>query len=199
MFINLEKPLVSQVLVDGAIKKVEYEALPTICFGCGKYRHVKDLCPTVAKDRSSERLIEVVNVDSISVVGGAIEGTESEFGPWMLVERKSRRGQRSVRGNVEAKNDAKSRKKMLGHRFSALKEEVSLDVENHGGLSIEIQRDLNAGNRANIKANFNPAFQGSGGIIISIYDGVLYPGKHSTIIFKDNCDKKENSSSVNLA
>ncbi|KAG8491388.1 hypothetical protein CXB51_014595 [Gossypium anomalum] len=81
MFINLEKPLVSQVLVDGAIQRVEYEALPIVCFGCGKYGHVKHICPIVVEDRSSKRLIEVVNVDSISVTGGAIEGAGPEFGP----------------------------------------------------------------------------------------------------------------------
>lgn len=43
VFINLEKPLVSQVKVDDAIKCVEYEALLTICFSCGKYDHIKEM------------------------------------------------------------------------------------------------------------------------------------------------------------
>lgn len=52
------KPLVSQVLVDGAVQQVEYEALPTVCFGCGKYGHVKDLCPKVVLDLNSGGLLE---------------------------------------------------------------------------------------------------------------------------------------------
>ncbi|KAH1030723.1 hypothetical protein J1N35_042897 [Gossypium stocksii] len=45
--LNLEKLMISQVLVDGVVQRVEYEALPTVCFSCEKYRHVKDLCPEV--------------------------------------------------------------------------------------------------------------------------------------------------------
>ncbi|KAH1107946.1 hypothetical protein J1N35_011714 [Gossypium stocksii] len=42
VFINLDEPLISKVLVDGVIQQVEYEALPTICFSCGKYGHLKN-------------------------------------------------------------------------------------------------------------------------------------------------------------
>ncbi|KAH1090953.1 hypothetical protein J1N35_018210 [Gossypium stocksii] len=48
-FINLDMPLVSQVLVDSVVQRVEYEALPTVCFDCGKYSHAKDLCPVVGE------------------------------------------------------------------------------------------------------------------------------------------------------
>ncbi|KAG8490393.1 hypothetical protein CXB51_013711 [Gossypium anomalum] len=36
VYINLEEPLISQVLVDGVVQRVEYEPLPIICFSCGK-------------------------------------------------------------------------------------------------------------------------------------------------------------------
>lgn len=29
---------------DGRIQRVEYEALPTVCFGCGKYGHTSSSC-----------------------------------------------------------------------------------------------------------------------------------------------------------
>lgn len=35
--IDLTKPLVSMIKLDGATQFVEYEGLPTICYGCGKY------------------------------------------------------------------------------------------------------------------------------------------------------------------
>lgn len=47
ILINLDKWLVSQVVIDGAIQRVEYEALSTVCFACSKYEHVKELCPLV--------------------------------------------------------------------------------------------------------------------------------------------------------
>ncbi|MBA0767084.1 hypothetical protein Gotri_016039 [Gossypium trilobum] len=46
IFVDLDKPLVSQVMVNGELQRVEYEALPTIYFLCGKYSHLKELCPS---------------------------------------------------------------------------------------------------------------------------------------------------------
>lgn len=42
--LDLQKPLVSQFNLEGKIQKVEYENLPMICFGCGKFGHYKDAC-----------------------------------------------------------------------------------------------------------------------------------------------------------
>lgn len=63
VFINLDKPLVSQAMINGEVQRVEYEALPTICFSCGKYGHVKELCPSVVINLSleSEKKVEVEN------------------------------------------------------------------------------------------------------------------------------------------
>ncbi|KAK5770446.1 hypothetical protein PVK06_046596 [Gossypium arboreum] len=54
VFVDLDKPLVSQVLVNGELQRVEYEALPTICFSCGKYGHPKKLCSSPATDKGNE-------------------------------------------------------------------------------------------------------------------------------------------------
>ncbi|MBA0686161.1 hypothetical protein Goari_013776, partial [Gossypium aridum] len=43
VYVNLEKPLVSQVLINGRSQKVEYGSLSTICFHCGRYGHVENL------------------------------------------------------------------------------------------------------------------------------------------------------------
>ncbi|KAI9125145.1 hypothetical protein K1719_003761 [Acacia pycnantha] len=39
--LDLIKPLISKIMVDGEIIYVEYEGLPTICFHCGRYGHLK--------------------------------------------------------------------------------------------------------------------------------------------------------------
>ncbi|KAI9085322.1 hypothetical protein K1719_032699 [Acacia pycnantha] len=44
VIIDLLKPLVPWILVDGKTYGVEYERLPHICFGCGKYGHTKEKC-----------------------------------------------------------------------------------------------------------------------------------------------------------
>ncbi|KAL4387505.1 hypothetical protein GQ457_09G007330 [Hibiscus cannabinus] len=46
--INLGKPLVSKIAINGKIQCVEYEPLPMVCFKCGLYGHVSDLCSRVA-------------------------------------------------------------------------------------------------------------------------------------------------------
>ena len=42
--IDLTKPLIPKIQVDGEIIFVEYEGLPTICFNCGRYGHLQDSC-----------------------------------------------------------------------------------------------------------------------------------------------------------
>nr|KJB44965.1 hypothetical protein B456_007G282400 [Gossypium raimondii] len=45
IYINLEKPLISQVLINGKLQRIEYECLSVVCFSCGRYGHSKkSLC-----------------------------------------------------------------------------------------------------------------------------------------------------------
>ena len=56
--IALNKPIVSQFLLDGKVQKV-YKCLPHICFTCGKYGHTSELCP----DRATEDLDHDISGD----------------------------------------------------------------------------------------------------------------------------------------
>ena len=42
--ISLDKPLVSQFILDGKIQKMEYEGLLVICFKCGRYGYNSNTC-----------------------------------------------------------------------------------------------------------------------------------------------------------
>ncbi|KAI9075034.1 hypothetical protein K1719_042984 [Acacia pycnantha] len=42
--IDLTKPLISKIQVDGELIFVEYGGLPSICFNCGLYGHLQDSC-----------------------------------------------------------------------------------------------------------------------------------------------------------
>lgn len=44
--IDLTKPLVGVIFVEGREHKVEYEGLDLICFKCGRYSHKQDCCST---------------------------------------------------------------------------------------------------------------------------------------------------------
>lgn len=86
IFVNLDKPLISQILVNGKPQKIEYESLPTIYFSYGWYCHVKDLCLFSVGDKGNAG----VNDGSMatgSTIGDSVEDV-TQFGPWMIVERR---------------------------------------------------------------------------------------------------------------
>ncbi|PPS17480.1 hypothetical protein GOBAR_AA03080 [Gossypium barbadense] len=95
VFVNLDEPLISKVLVDGDIQRVEYKSFPTMILDSME-------APTV---KTSDGTVDE---------GG--EGKNNDFGPWMLVEKKSRRGSRDFRANETAKLG----KDPLGSRFTPL-------------------------------------------------------------------------------
>ncbi|KAK5835452.1 hypothetical protein PVK06_011141 [Gossypium arboreum] len=74
IFVDLEKPLTSQVLVNGRLQQVEFEPLLEVCFLYGEGDPTGSLRTETAPARTGVAL---------SAVGDA-------FGPWMMVEHKSR-------------------------------------------------------------------------------------------------------------
>ncbi|KAK5792686.1 hypothetical protein PVK06_033803 [Gossypium arboreum] len=76
VYINLNKPLIAQLLVNGRIQRVEYEALPTICFTCGKYGHTKEICGLMKPIFGPEK----VQTDGTSTEKGE-EGELMTYGP----------------------------------------------------------------------------------------------------------------------
>ncbi|KAH1098639.1 hypothetical protein J1N35_015560 [Gossypium stocksii] len=142
VYINLDRPLISQVYIDGLIQRVEYEALPTVCFDCGKYGHVKEMCTPVGTNQNAtdlnvtlenargepmvgERSSSIGNSNGESTVSDSnVKGPE--FGPWMLVEKRtSRRGKRETKKEIPVKHENLA----TSSRFSALSEERDLGVD----------------------------------------------------------------------
>ncbi|MBA0761516.1 hypothetical protein Gotri_024148 [Gossypium trilobum] len=113
VFVDLDKPLVSQVLVNGELVWVEYEALLAICFSCGQYGHLKEMCTSPVVEKSFE--IRKAN-DNLESSNQASDGESLAFGPWMVVERKIWRGQRDKRNQREGALE----KARLGSRYSTL-------------------------------------------------------------------------------
>ncbi|MBA0706709.1 hypothetical protein Golax_018803 [Gossypium laxum] len=56
IYVKLDKALISQVLINEVLQRVEYEYLPTVCFLCGHYGHVKELC---TKEESGKNALDV--------------------------------------------------------------------------------------------------------------------------------------------
>ncbi|KAA3469259.1 LINE-1 reverse transcriptase isogeny [Gossypium australe] len=132
VYINLDKPLTAQVLVNGKKQRVEYEALPVICFHCGKYGHTKELCPLVQTENTPEN----DQTNNVPTEAGK-EGKEESFRPWMMVEKKSRS---HLRKNNLPKKDIIG-KGSSGSRFQALA---------HSGRKEEIESDRNQRNNKQV-------------------------------------------------
>lgn len=100
--VDLGKPLVSQIMVNGSMQRVEFESLPQVCFSCGRFGHTKEECPSISSAEVSETGKEKLKVPSPETTK-MVEPTEP-FGPWMLVEKRPRRNSRARQSTVDAKN-----------------------------------------------------------------------------------------------
>ena len=49
--------LIPQIRVNGRLYTVAHEGLPQICFGCGKYGHIKDRCESETETNDSNRMM----------------------------------------------------------------------------------------------------------------------------------------------
>lgn len=49
--VNLANPLVSKIRIATRLHCLEYESLPSNCFSCGHFGHVKQACPHVSKGK----------------------------------------------------------------------------------------------------------------------------------------------------
>ncbi|KAI9108931.1 hypothetical protein K1719_020236 [Acacia pycnantha] len=118
--LDLTKPLISKIMVDGEIIYVEYEGLPTICFHCGRYRHLKEACPALKAPSSGNPSENPLVPEPNAPINVHQARESSEFGSWMQVQRRRRP---PVRG--DRPNEASGSKKVAGAtRYEVLREVV---------------------------------------------------------------------------
>ncbi|KAL4354463.1 hypothetical protein GQ457_06G022390 [Hibiscus cannabinus] len=99
--LNLRRPLVSKLIINGRPQIVEYKSLPMVCFHCGLYDHLKDICP---KLQCSDEVPPAASEIPTSTPVPAHSVPDEAFGPWMLVERR-KRNLRSVSSVIPAPKD----------------------------------------------------------------------------------------------
>ncbi|MBA0876836.1 hypothetical protein Goshw_006879 [Gossypium schwendimanii] len=132
VYVDLEKPLISHILINGRKQNVEYESLPTICFHCGRYGHVENSCSFKTPESHSEKEIvpsEMSSENQTTVKVGA-EKEHGSFGPWMIVEKKSRR---KFRDNMNNSFNSQQIEKE-GSRFRVLNDKDSHKKDAEGFL-----------------------------------------------------------------
>ncbi|KAK8556253.1 hypothetical protein V6N12_002663 [Hibiscus sabdariffa] len=127
--VNLSKPLVLKVVVNGRTQLVEYEALPTICFVCGTYGHTRDSCPTLIPPSNNPHNSDT-GTDQASTMPH-----QDPFGPWMVVERRQHRSQKK-----QSNNRPHITGTSLGSRFTPL--EVDNDVGGDVSLALTTDQEM---------------------------------------------------------
>lgn len=131
--LDLQQPLVSQFNLEGRIQKVEYENLPTICFGCGKFGHYRDTCPDSAGSPhmvKDDQLPSTETVKHDSVVSEDVDCQKSKFGSWMVVARQQRPRKATEIGKDTPKAIDKSRYRyeITQSRYGALADLANEDL-----------------------------------------------------------------------
>ena len=92
----------SQFNLKGRIQKVEYENLPMICFGCGKFGHYKDACPDSAEiyNMAKDNPIPPTEAKGQTIVVAEESNyREPKFGSWMVMACKRRLRKVTVKDN----------------------------------------------------------------------------------------------------
>ncbi|KDO37714.1 hypothetical protein CISIN_1g043897mg [Citrus sinensis] len=113
---------------------VEYENLPTICFGCGKFGHYKDACPdsAVITHMAKDDHISLTEADKQAiVVTEDLDCQEPKFGSWLVVAHKPH--PRKVTDKETPKNLEKNRHRsgITQSRFGVLEDLVNEDMHPH--------------------------------------------------------------------
>lgn len=144
--IDLQKPMVSRFNFNGRVQKVEYEYMPTICFGCGKFDHYRDAC-TDADDIDPLEKALLIRYTAVEIQANeAIK----KFGSWMVVTQRPRT--RKGNENSIPKNQKSSQKQPIfqNSRFGLLEAEIEEDsTPNYVGIAM----DINHGNARSTLGN----------------------------------------------
>ena len=98
--VDINKPLVTTILVGGMNQSVNYEGIHKLCFTCGRIGHRKEACPyAIREPSSSEKVGNASRAGSCSnshercdqvdpTPGDTPSKQEDKYGPWLVVSRK---------------------------------------------------------------------------------------------------------------
>ncbi|MBA0609363.1 hypothetical protein Godav_021426, partial [Gossypium davidsonii] len=119
VLIDLTKPLITRIRVNGKIKVVEYESLHIVCFKCGIYGHTKDnyLRLEVDPKKSDGAAASARSSGKVPTPAKEDLAEKEAYGPWILVEPRKRlqpkQGNSYISGEIQGN-------RIDGSRFNLL-------------------------------------------------------------------------------
>ncbi|KAL4283820.1 hypothetical protein GQ457_16G022870 [Hibiscus cannabinus] len=119
--IDLRKSLMSKLVINGNVQVVDYKSLPTVCFECSKYGHVKDIF-------SSFNPPNPTLPPALSPSAATFES--SPYGPLMVVDRRQRRNPKAT-PHALAPKETREPMSARGSRFSPIAEEEVTEISMH--------------------------------------------------------------------
>ncbi|KAL4361894.1 hypothetical protein GQ457_04G017540 [Hibiscus cannabinus] len=93
VIVDLNRPFVPSLLIDGKRQIVEYEGLPMICYTCGKYGHSTEVCKKGESNSSAGAHVDVCDLTPAD--------PDEKFGPWMQAASRRQRKPSKVDNSSE--------------------------------------------------------------------------------------------------
>ncbi|GLT34175.1 hypothetical protein SLA2020_087060 [Shorea laevis] len=170
--LDVTKPLLPMICIEGREYKVEYDGLDVVCFSCFWYGHRRDNCPNVqnptlqnsveigaANDLRERTLnhIPTAHVTSRPVTSPPAPAKVEEYGSWMIVQWRNQR--KPPLGKSTAVNATVSRDSRIGNKNGNNNRFVALNMKHGEDLSSQRADSLRNSGRSqngNGVKNSNP-------------------------------------------
>ncbi|KAL1559138.1 hypothetical protein AAHA92_09514 [Salvia divinorum] len=179
--VDLSKSLKSRICVNCKPYDIEYEYLPLICYGCGRYGHLKTDYPDL-REKEKEKTDKDSHIEEVVT---AIPEPREKFGPWMVVQKKHRRSGRNMSDKVSDVSDR--------NLFSAIatneedERKISNDKDRFGkfGYHANHVEDLSANENVITGAAFDSIAE------LSLEDFLAIKGKRVAFSMESNINPKQ--------
>ncbi|KAK5819600.1 hypothetical protein PVK06_024615 [Gossypium arboreum] len=204
VYVDMEKPLVSCILINGHKQNVEYESLSTILFHYGRYRHVENSYSFRNSRTTSEKenAMSVLSLELQNTAGDGLEKKDRNFRPWVMAEKNSQVFKETVNGLGIGKTPIGQARGLLDQADPNSAAQQSTDAAGRGrwfsavaGLLIEPGADLSLrleGEGLSIRPDSKDAGRDRSGVPLDV--GNLDSGKHSAVAFHESTHAKESNS-----
>ncbi|KAK9086385.1 hypothetical protein Syun_028779 [Stephania yunnanensis] len=164
--LDLRKPLVWRMFIDGKLRTIEYESLPFVCYKCARYGHVSNVCPfavmkphQIALAESSSTMVTRDNADSIivnmndSLPQTASPDSNDAVGPWIHASRHMRRTKMKITDTGGIKADSRGPSFQNKSRFDVLADD---NLENVSVIDSSKPKKFGEPNKELLKGNSVP-------------------------------------------